>query len=67
MNIHTIKYKIDNQQGPNAEHRELYSIFSDSLYEKGILKRMNICIFITESLCHTLETNTTLQINYIPI
>ena len=28
---------------------------------------MNICRCITESLCYTLETNTTLLINYTPI
>ena len=33
-------------------------LFCDNLYEK-ILKRINICICITESLCCTLETNTT--------
>ena len=28
---------------------------------------MDICICITDSLCCTLETNTTLQVNYTPI
>ena len=28
---HTTIYKIDNQQGPTVEHRELYSMFCDGL------------------------------------
>ena len=31
---------------------------NNNLYGKIIWKRMNVCIYITESLCHTLETNT---------
>ena len=30
-------------------------------------KRVDICICITDSLCLTAETNTTLQLNYTPI
>ena len=30
-------------------------------------KRVDICICITDSLCCTPETNTTLKINYTPI
>ena len=29
---HMTTYKIDNQQGPTVQHRELYSIFYDDLY-----------------------------------
>ena len=29
----TTVWKIDNQQGPPLEHRELYSIFCNNLYE----------------------------------
>ena len=29
--IHTTIYKIDNQQGPTVQHRELYSIFCNNL------------------------------------
>ena len=32
----TTIYKTDNQQGPTVQHRELYSIFCDNLYEKRI-------------------------------
>ena len=34
---------------------------------KEIKKRGDICIHIVDSLCHTVETNTTLQSNYTPI
>ena len=30
-NIHTTTYKIDNQQGPSIQHKELYSIFCNNL------------------------------------
>ena len=60
MNTHTTICKTDNQQGPTVQHRELYSIFCDNLYEKRILKRMNTCGRLIESLCCTPETNTTL-------
>ena len=29
-------YKIENQQGPSIQHRELYSVFCDNLCEKII-------------------------------
>ena len=34
--IHTTVYKTDNQRGPTVQHREVYSIFCDNLYEKRI-------------------------------
>ena len=33
---HTTRHKTDNQQGPTAEHRELYSTFCNNLYGKRI-------------------------------
>ena len=30
-NIHTTMFKIDNQQGPTVQHRELYSISCKNL------------------------------------
>ena len=48
-----------------------HSIFSNKLYWKEIWKkisrRMDICKYVTKSLCHTPETNTTLKVNYTPI
>ena len=35
-------------------------------YGKRILKRVDICVHITDSLCCTPEMNTTLYINYTP-
>ena len=49
--------------GPAVEHRELYPIFCDNLYEKRIWKRIDMGICITESLCCTAEMITTLEIN----
>ena len=37
--IHTTIYKIDNQQGPTVEHRELYSIFCNNLNGKRIFEK----------------------------
>ena len=34
--VHSTVYKIDNQQGPTVEHRELYSIFYNNLNGKRI-------------------------------
>ena len=55
--MQAVTYRMDKQQGPTVEHRELYSTFSDKLYEKE--QEKVICI-ITESLWCTTEINTTL-------
>ena len=34
--IHITIYKIDKQQGPSVEHREVYSIFCNKLNGKRI-------------------------------
>ena len=34
--MHTTAYKLDDQQGPSVQHRELSPILSDNLYEKII-------------------------------
>ena len=54
--MQTITYKMDGQQGPTVQHRELYSISCDKPQWKRIRKR----IHITESLCCTAEINKTL-------
>ena len=56
--IHTTIFKIDKQQGLTIYYRELCSIFYKNLSGKRNLKRMGICICITESLCCKPETNT---------
>ena len=40
-------------------HSLFYSILCNNLYGKRIWKRIDICIFITKSLCCTPEANTT--------
>ena len=45
----------------NTENSAQYSVYSQ------YLKRIDIWICITESLCCTIETNTTLLINYTSV
>ena len=54
QHTHNALYK---QQGP-VWHRELYAISCIAYNGKNL--KNNICICITESLCRTTETNTTL-------
>ena len=62
--MQAIIYRMDEQQGPTVEHRELYSISCDKPEWKRIFeKRIDTCICIIETLCYTLEPNTTLLIN----
>ena len=65
--VHTAMFKIDNQQGPTIQQRELCSTFCNNLNGKTILKRIDTWICITELFCCTPETNTTLLVNYTPI
>ena len=51
-----------DKQGPIASHRELHSLFCNNPQWKRIWK--TILIHITESLCFTPETHTTLEINF---
>ena len=64
---------MDKQQGPTAEHRELYSRSCDKPYGKEYKKEyvcicvnIYVCIYIciymckAESLCCIAEANTTL-------
>ena len=62
--IHTTIYKIKNKNLLySTENSTQYSAIG--LYEKIILKRVGLCLCITFTFCPA-ETNTTLQINYIP-
>ena len=58
---------MDNQQGPTAQHRVLCLLLCGSLDGTGIWRRMDTCICMTESLCCSPETTTTLLIGYTPI
>ena len=59
-------FKMDNQQGPTVEHRELCSILCGSLDGRA-LGRTDECVGMTESLCCSPETTTALLTSYIPI
>ena len=59
-------FKIDNQQGPTLQHKQLCLVFYINV-NKRIWKRRDTYICITESLSCIPETNTTWLINYTPI
>ena len=61
--IHTATYKIDLM---TVQPRELCSVLCNDPHGKRILKRVDMCICIADSLCCVPETNMTLYINYIP-
>ena len=55
----------DVWQVPTVQLRELCSIFCNNLIGKTIWKRIDACIYIIESLCHSPETNTIWSINSV--
>ena len=68
--IHTAIFKMDNQQGPPVEHRELCSMLFGSLDGRGGLGENThtyTCIYVAESLCCVPETITTLLTGYTSI
>ena len=56
--MQTSIYRMDRQQGPTVEPRELHSLSSDKPQWKRVGERTGICI--TELLCCTAEINATL-------
>ena len=56
---HIAAFKMDNQQRPIVQHRELCSVLHASLDGRGVWRRMDTCMCMTESLCCSLETTTT--------
>ena len=58
QHIYTTIYKIA-KQGPTAQHRELYLVFCNNLQGK-VSEKIDTYVCITEPLCCTPETNTTL-------
>ena len=64
--VHGTLFRIDNQQGPTIQYRELCSMSCDILDARGVWGRMNTCTCMAESLCCLPETITTL-IGYTPI
>ena len=65
--VHTAIFKVDNQQGPTVEHRELCSMLRGSLDGRGVWGRMDTCIRMAESLLCSPETTTALLIGYTPV
>ena len=65
--VHTAIFKMDKQQGPTVEHRELCSKLCGSLDWRGVWGRMDTCICMAESLYCLSETITILLISYTPI
>ena len=58
-------FKMNNQQCPTVEHRELCSVSYGSLDGRGVWRRMKTYICITESLHCSPETFTTLLANQL--
>ena len=46
--VHTAIFKMDNQQGPTVEHRELCSMLCGSLDGRGVCGRMDTRICMAE-------------------
>ena len=58
--MHTTTYEIIDKLGPTVQHRELQYIQYLVITNNGKDLKKNIYICITESLCCTPETSTTL-------
>ena len=54
---------MDNQQGPPVQHMELCSMLGGSLDEGSLGENGYMYICVTESLCCSAETITTLFVN----
>ena len=60
-------FKVDTQQGPTVENRELCSVSGGSLDGRGVWGRMDRWVCMAESLCCAPETITTLLAGYTPM
>ena len=65
--VHTVIFKMDNQQGPILQHMELCSMLCASLDVRGIWGRTDTCICMAESPPYSPDTITTLLISYTSI
>ena len=61
--VYSAVFKTAIQQGPTVQYRELCSIFCNNLCGEEIRKRIDMCIYLTELLRCTPETNMALLIN----
>jgi len=59
--VHKAIFKMDNHQGPYYIAQYLCSISCGSLVGRGVLGRMDTCVYMLESLCNS-ETITSLLI-----
>ena len=64
IDVYTLLFKMDNQQGPTVWYRELCSTLCGSLDGKEAWRRMDTCICMAELLCCPPETITILLIGY---
>ena len=48
--VHTVIFKVGNQQGPTVEHMKLSSVVCGSLDGRGFGGRTETCIWMAESL-----------------
>ena len=65
--VHTAIFKMDDQQEPAVQHRELCPMLCGSLDGRGVWGRMDSGTCIAESLHCSPETITILLIGYTPI
>ena len=56
--MHTAIFKMDDQQEPAEQHRELCPVLCGSLDGRGVWGRMGTCIRMAEPLCCSPETLT---------
>ena len=66
QHIHIAVLKMENQQGPAVEHRELCSLFCGSLDGRGAWGRMDTPKGKAESLHYPLDMITTVFIGCNP-
>ena len=65
--VHTAIFKMDDQKGPNVQHRKQCLMLHGSLDGMGAWGRMDTCICMAEFLCCPPETITTLLTSYTPV
>ena len=58
--VRTDIFKMNNQQGHIVWHMGLCSMLCGNLSGRGIWGRMDTCVCMTESICYSLETITTI-------
>ena len=53
--VHIAIFKMENQQGPMVQHRELCSMSCGSLGGRGLGGRMDTCVCMAKCLCWHLK------------